>query len=217
MDTHTSTVMTIPGSVSVEGDADPLRVRLVVSNDRISLRSGEAELGSWALASVDVAPTRDGSFDFTADGETIRFMPDEPDAFSQLAMITTRTTRRSRRRRKAESAKPAAAPAPPQPRPAVRSERPKASVPRSTAKQRRDAGRATSEAAQRMASGAVKRAWLFTLDRARDKNLFGLDRVQVTDEMRADEDHEHTWDRRIANGLAKHICTACGKVRLKAD
>jgi hypothetical protein len=239
MDTNTTAVVTIPGSVSVPGDAELLRVRLVVSNGRVTLRSGEAELGSWSLTSVEIVPTGDGAFGFTADGETITFLPDEPDAFSQLAIITTHTTK-GRRRRKVEkstttskagnpakavrpveagTAGTAAVPPPAaSPPPARRS---RTSPPPSAnrvmpSKAGRDRGKAVARGAQHVAAGATRRAWLFALDQARDKNLFGLDRVQVTDDMRAGA-HEHTWDHRIANGIAKHICTACGKVRLRAD
>jgi hypothetical protein len=62
--------------------------------------------------------------------------------------------------------------------------------------------------------GAARRAWLFAIDRARTFDLLGLDRVPVTKQMRRDPHHQHTWDHRVAAGITRHICTACGRVRL---
>ncbi|MEA2010534.1 MAG: hypothetical protein U9N78_07510, partial [Actinomycetota bacterium] len=57
-------------------------------------------------------------------------------------------------------------------------------------------------------------AWLRSLDVARRYDLLGLDRVPI-DESNRGEEHEHTWDHRVAatSGAGKHICTICGKIR----
>ena len=58
--------------------------------------------------------------------------------------------------------------------------------------------------------------WVRTLDRARPYSVFGLDRVPVDVALRG-VDHTHTWDHRAAapSGPSKHICTVCGKIRLR--
>jgi hypothetical protein len=61
------------------------------------------------------------------------------------------------------------------------------------------------------------RAWLATLDQARQYDLFGLDRVPVTRRMRQEAAHKHTWDHRVSAGFAsRHVCTICGKLRISS-
>ena len=56
--------------------------------------------------------------------------------------------------------------------------------------------------------------WIRTLDTARHHDFFGLDRVQINEDLRG-QVHEHTWDHRVAPkaGPGKHICTICGRIR----
>ncbi len=56
--------------------------------------------------------------------------------------------------------------------------------------------------------------WIRTLDTARRHDFFGLNRVQINEELRG-QVHEHTWDHRVAPkaGPGKHICTICGRIR----
>jgi hypothetical protein len=62
-----------------------------------------------------------------------------------------------------------------------------------------------------------RRAWLATIDQARQYDLLGLDRVPVTSKMREQDAHKHSWDHRVSAGFAsRHICTICGKVRVSA-
>jgi hypothetical protein len=62
-----------------------------------------------------------------------------------------------------------------------------------------------------------RQAWLATIDQARQYDLFGLDRVPVTQKMRQGHTHKHTWDHRVSAGFAsRHICTICGKVRISS-
>ena len=59
--------------------------------------------------------------------------------------------------------------------------------------------------------------WMFSLDKARQFDLFGLDRVPVNEALRGQE-HQHTWDHRVApsGGPGRYICTICGEIRRKA-
>ena len=58
--------------------------------------------------------------------------------------------------------------------------------------------------------------WIRTLDTARRYGLFSLDRVPVDETLRGSE-HRHTFDHRAAatSGPGNHICTICGKVRIR--
>lgn len=56
------------------------------------------------------------------------------------------------------------------------------------------------------------RLWMTSLDFARKYDLFGLDRVPVSEGQGSDPNHTHTWDHRVApsSGPSSFICTACG-------
>ena len=58
------------------------------------------------------------------------------------------------------------------------------------------------------------RSWMWMIDLAREYDWFGLDRVQVTDEMRERAEHSHTWNHRVApkSGPGSWICTICGAI-----
>jgi len=64
----------------------------------------------------------------------------------------------------------------------------------------------------------LNRVWMHTIDIARKYDILGLDRVPIDEKLRGEE-HVHTWDHRVAwkSGPGAHICTICGKVRLKTD
>ena len=58
--------------------------------------------------------------------------------------------------------------------------------------------------------------WVRTIDLVRTYSVFGLDRVPVDMALRGSE-HQHTWDHRAAaaSGPSKHICTICGRIRIR--
>lgn len=60
-------------------------------------------------------------------------------------------------------------------------------------------------------------AWIFALDKARQYDFLGLDRVPVNESLRGKE-HQHTWDHRVAptSGFGKYICTICGEIRQRS-
>jgi hypothetical protein len=58
--------------------------------------------------------------------------------------------------------------------------------------------------------------WLRGLDAARHQGWFSLDRVPVYEAQRG-QDHDHTWNHRAVatSGLSRHVCTICGKIKLR--
>ncbi|MEN8234660.1 MAG: hypothetical protein ABFR89_07020 [Actinomycetota bacterium] len=64
----------------------------------------------------------------------------------------------------------------------------------------------------------LNRLWIRAIDVARKYDILGLDRVPIDEELRG-QDHEHTWDHRVAwkTGPGARICTICGKVRSKTE
>lgn len=60
---------------------EPLRVVATVDGERISLRAGSADLGSWPLGNVEFTPAGPG-FDVVIEGERARLIPDDPAAFA---------------------------------------------------------------------------------------------------------------------------------------
>ncbi len=65
----------------------------------------------------------------------------------------------------------------------------------------------------------LRLGWLWALDHLRQTDIYGLDRIPVvTDEMRLEADHVHTFESRIAGaGLSRRVCTDCGKVVVTND
>ncbi len=60
----------------------------------------------------------------------------------------------------------------------------------------------------------LRLGWLWALDHLRQTDIYGLDRIPVvTEDMRLEADHVHTFESRIAGaGLSRRVCTDCGKV-----
>ncbi len=58
--------------------------------------------------------------------------------------------------------------------------------------------------------------WLRSIDTVRAYGWFSLDRVPVYEDQRG-QDHDHTWNHRAVatSGLSRHVCTICGKVKLR--
>ncbi len=63
------------------------------------------------------------------------------------------------------------------------------------------------------------RAWMSSLDFAREYDIFGLDRVPVHLEQRGDPNHSHTWNHRVApaSGPGTFICTVCGSFKKRTS
>ena len=160
----------------------------------LALRTDEVELGSWTREEAEISVVGEGRFELRAEGDRLDFVPDDPDALSGVLEPPEKPSRRMRRR-KTEAL------GPPE-KPSVRSRRRKQQAP----------ARADIEAPK----AKRESRWIRTLDRARPYSVFGLDRVPVDLALRG-TDHTHTWDHRAAapSGPSKHICTVCGKIRLR--
>lgn len=66
----------------MEGDTAPLRVVASIDTERVSLRAGQSELGSWPHDAVQITPAGSG-FDLVIGGERARLVPDDPAAFAR--------------------------------------------------------------------------------------------------------------------------------------
>ena len=62
----------------------------------------------------------------------------------------------------------------------------------------------------------IRLGWLWILDHLRQTDVYLLDRIPVvTDEMRLEPGHEHTYEVRVGGvGLTRYVCTSCRKLRL---
>jgi hypothetical protein len=92
---------------------------------------------------------------------------------------------------------------------------PKASVPKlSLRKTRSPAIDRTGQAEPSDVAGPS--LWLRSLDAVRHQGWFSLDRVPVYENQRG-QDHDHTWNHRAVatSGLSRHVCTICGKIKLR--
>ncbi len=96
-------VVVILGSIRSPDDTDALSVELSIRDDKITLRADRTELGSWPSTAVTIRPIDSTSFEFTAEGDRLIFMPDDPDAFGDSPLVardrdSTDEKRRFRRR-----------------------------------------------------------------------------------------------------------------------
>jgi hypothetical protein len=223
----------VNGSVPADDDGEELRVILSLSDRSVSISSGHTELGAWPVWSVEITQINDEMYEVAADGDRVTFVPDEPAQLGRLGIGNPPPSPdRAPPPRRATAAARAAlerirsrheAPEPkrvPEARrasqPARATEPKRVTDPNRAAEPKRAAAaiRPDEQRAPGPMGGVARRAWLFAIDRARAFDLLGLDRVPVTKKMRRDPHHQHTWDHRVAAGITRHICTACGRVRL---
>lgn len=68
------------GFVSL-GEED-VHVILGVEDDRVTLSSNGAEIGSWGSDEVSIRYQGSGTYTITAEGETLEFVPNDPDLFA---------------------------------------------------------------------------------------------------------------------------------------
>ena len=74
---------TFTGDVLLPGDADGgLAATLTLDPERVTLTSGDNQLGSWDRSDYLIAPEQNGSFNLTLGGESILFRPDSPSEFA---------------------------------------------------------------------------------------------------------------------------------------
>lgn len=211
----TSGPIVVTGSIEVPSQPEPLAVTLTVDTFSVTMRTKDMELGSWLLAEVTITPITARRFAFEAEGDRLVFTPDDPAILASHTIVTRGSSatgekkpRRPARRTKLPSAKALSA----------RWERPR--VPRRASSPRQDQARSPStqkERAPKVENPAPQTSrWLRTIDSARRRGIFDLDRVPVNETLRGQE-HQHTFDHGTAasSGLVSHICTICGKVRIR--
>jgi hypothetical protein len=214
--------MVAEGTIQTPDDVDGLDVSIRIDVSRITMRSGENDLGTWPSGAVTITRIDDNRFAFVAEGDRLLFSPADVNAFAaHPGVIDDTGTKRPRKKRasrvpEAPSAEPESAPAP-SPRPAPAAQAPKR-ITRSRFTRKRSvpvdqptpgAGQ-PSDARRPRGNGP----WIRMIDLARPYSIFSLDRVPVDKRLRG-QDHEHTWDHFAArsSGPSHHLCTICGKIR----
>lgn len=201
--------VTFSGSIRSAAEDDALGVDLTVSSTEITLNTDGATLGTWPASDVIIRPLDSTTFEFIAEGDRLLFTPDDPATFrSGLPDSDSGDGTRKRRRRTSKKESPGTAQTP-------RDESPAAvETPPDTRPDHEEQGSDSDETHRKGSRERLSAAWLRSLDVARRYDLLGLDRVPI-DESNRGEEHEHTWDHRVAatSGAGKHICTICGKIR----
>ncbi len=72
---------TFPGTVAFEDDLVPVTVGIDI--DKITLISGEVEIGEWPTAECTFVQKGDGSWVIEAEDDSVFFLPDDPSRFAQ--------------------------------------------------------------------------------------------------------------------------------------
>ena len=72
---------TFPGTVVFEDDRVPVTVGIDL--DKITLVSGEIEIGEWSAAECTFLEKGDGSWVIEAEDDAVFFLPDDPGRFAR--------------------------------------------------------------------------------------------------------------------------------------
>jgi hypothetical protein len=72
---------TFPGTVAFEDDRVPVTVGIDL--DKITLISGEIEIGEWPAAECTFLEKGDGSWVIEAEDDSVFFLPDDPSRFAR--------------------------------------------------------------------------------------------------------------------------------------
>lgn len=214
--------MVAEGTIQTPDDVDGLDVSIRIDVSRITMRSGDTDLGSWPTGAVTITRIDDDRFVFVAEGDRLLFSPNDVDAFAAHPGVLDDTGTRQRRKKRTAQA-PEAPSAEPQPPPTStpdvtpKGKRTTRMAPkvftrkRSVRTDRPPPDAADPSSARRPPKPGV---WLRVIDIARPYSIFSLDRVPVDTHLRG-RDHQHTWDHSAArsSGPSHHLCTICGKIR----
>lgn len=88
---------TFTGDVLLPGDTGSgLAATLSLDPERVTLTSGDNQLGSWDRSDYLITPEQNGSFNLTLGGESILFRPDSPSEFAGTSAIPLTETVSSR-------------------------------------------------------------------------------------------------------------------------
>jgi len=215
--------MVAEGTIQTPDDMDGLDVSIRIDVSRITMQSGDTDLGSWPTGAVTITRIDDTQFVFVAEGDRLLFSPTDVDAFAAHSGVLDESGTRHRRKKRTVQA-PEAPPADPQstptsnPDPTPKRQRTPRITRRVFTRKRSvrppqpssEVSRAPDAARRPPATGL----WLRMIDIARPYSVFSLDRVPVDTRLRG-RDHEHTWDHSAArsSGPSHHLCTVCGKIR----
>jgi hypothetical protein len=84
---------TFTGDVLLPGDAGSgLAATLTLDPERVTLTSGDNQLGSWDRSDYQIVPEHNGSFSLTLGGEALLFRPDTPSEFAGASDIPLAAT-----------------------------------------------------------------------------------------------------------------------------
>ncbi|HSJ71829.1 MAG TPA: hypothetical protein VLA29_09325 [Acidimicrobiia bacterium] len=213
----TSGPIVVSGFIEVPSQPEPLAVTLTVDTFSVALRTKDMELGSWLLAEVTITPITSKRFSFEAEGDRLVFRPDDPATLSSHTIVTRGSSAASAEKKPRSPERPKGLPS--AEARSIRWERPrflkKARTPGQDQARSPNPQTARSPRVEKEAPQTSR--WLRTVDSARRRGFFNLDRVPVNEGLRGQE-HQHTFDHGTAasSGPASHICTICGKVRIRA-
>lgn len=203
------------GHIRSQDETDTLPVDLQISNSTISLRTNGDELGSWPTTSVTITEIDATTFEFVAEGDHMILLPTDPSALRDHPLVATvpvaPAVAKQRRPRKPKNEKPK--PKKPNPKKAKAK---KAEAKKAKPKKPETDKEPKSELAPERIGKTRRSVWIRTLDSARRHDFLGLDRVPIDESLRGQQ-HQHTWDHRVAatSGPGKRICTICGRVRAR--
>lgn len=210
------------GTVRIPGETDPLNVTIAISDESVTMKSGDLELGSWSQSDVTIRRIDPFSFAFTAEGDRLVFVPDDARSFAKLPIVTSGPSAQPKKRPLLAQRRQARATRPKRslgdrvriPRPAIsipRRARSTSPIPPSPMP---IAASAPSGNAPSQSSADERTLWLKAVDMARENEWLGLNRVPFHPEQRGRE-HQHTYDHGAAakSGPSGRICTVCGQIR----
>lgn len=84
---------TFTGDVLLPGDVGSgLAATLTLDPGRVTLTSGDNQLGSWDRSDYVITPERNGSFNLSLGGELVLFRPDSPSEFAGASEIPLTST-----------------------------------------------------------------------------------------------------------------------------
>ena len=74
--------MVAAGTIQTPEDVDGLEVSIRIDVSRITMHSGDMDLGSWPSGAVTITRIDDARFAFVAEGDRLLFSPADVDAFA---------------------------------------------------------------------------------------------------------------------------------------
>ncbi len=79
---------TFTGDVLLPGEAGSgLTATLTLDPERVTLTSGDNQLGSWDRSDYVITPENNGSFNLSLGGELVLFRPDSPSEFAGASEV----------------------------------------------------------------------------------------------------------------------------------